>query len=112
MRLPIVSRLTDALVTAGFPIMGVLDNGDGTFTLSFTGGATQLQQTQANAFVLTYVDNPRRPRSIAAILTDLQALTTAQQNKIIAICCAYIIQQNPDFAAKVNVVLSGDQPDV
>lgn len=110
-QVPKVSRLTDALVAANFPVQCVSDNGDGTFAISLQIGATQLQQTQANAFAVAYIDAPRTQRPLALIIQDLQALTNAQQQRLMLLTIAYTLQQNPKAAALLGINVSGDQPD-
>lgn len=110
--LPAVTRLTAALVAAGLPVQCVSDNGNGTYTVTLQSGSTTQQQTQANALVSSYVDAPRVPAPLSTIYNALLGLTTVQQNKVIAVCCALIVQQNPTLAQQVGVAFVGDQPGV
>jgi hypothetical protein len=104
-----VQGLTAQLVAAGIPVQCVSDNGDGTFAITLVAGSTPLQQTQANALAKAYIDAPRAQRPIAAIYTDIQALTTAQQQKLMCLAIAYLLQQNPTVATALGINVAGDQ---
>lgn len=108
--LPVVTRLTQALLDAGYPVQFVGDNGDGTFTVTLTPEATQLQQIEANTFASHYIDQPKIPVPIPTILAAFNALTPDQQQKVVAACCAVCIWNFPDIAALVNVNISGEAP--
>lgn len=108
--LPVVSRLTQALLDAGYPIQFVNDNGDGTYTITLTSEGTALQKIEADTFAATYVDMPKVAVPIPTILAAFNALTAEQQQKVIAACCAVCIYEFPDIAALVNVNISGEAP--
>jgi hypothetical protein len=110
MQFPLVSRLTDALVAAGLPVQCVNANPNGTFSVILLAGSTPAQQTAANALVASYVDSPRVPSGIVSIYNQVQALTTVQQQKLMALAVAYLLQQNPNAAAALGINVVGDQP--
>lgn len=49
-----ITILHKKLVEAGLPVIGVSDNGDGTFRVDFAEGATQQQQDEAAAIVAAF----------------------------------------------------------
>jgi len=110
MLVPAVSRITDKLISLGFPVQCVNDNGDGTYTATLDSTGTPAQQITVNTLVRNYVDSPRVPLPLATIIQNVQSLTTAQQNKLLLLVVALSIQQNPQLGNLVGVVVAGDQP--
>jgi hypothetical protein len=108
--LPPVSRLTDALIAAGYPIQCVNTNIDGTFTVTLDSTGTPEQQTAVDAFVASYVDAPMIALPLSTIIANINALTTAQKTKLQILVVALAIQANPQLGALVGVVVAGDQP--
>lgn len=108
--LPAVSRLTDVLTAAGYPVQCVSTNVDGTFTVTLDETGTPAQQLAVNTLVATYIDSPRVPLPLKTIIQNVQALTTQQQLKLLSVVCALAIQDNPALGALVGVTVVGDQP--
>lgn len=111
MHLPAASRLTDILTDAGYPIQCVSVNPDGTFTITLNSTGTTIQQTAVDLIAKTYVDAPRIPLPLKTIIANVQALTSAQQNKLLLLVVALAIQDNPKLGELVSVVVAGDQPE-
>ena len=95
-----IEILTNDLQAAGLPVVGVavlspgmveeshwhvFDAADGSrVRVDFSAEPTAQQLTDAAAIVLAWDPRPRQTRPIAAIYQDLAALSTAQQDAIIA----------------------------
>jgi hypothetical protein len=53
---------------------------------------------------------PRRQKGLAALLTEIQSLTTADRNKLLAAMAAEFLRERPAFARKLGINLDGDEP--
>ena len=70
---------------------------------------TQAQIDTWTAEYLTAVVN-RRQRQLTDLVNDIQALTAADRNKLIAAVCAAYLREHPKFARQLNIALDGDEP--
>lgn len=105
--------LTDQLVAAGIPILGVsIDQlGEGSdITVQFDPSATQQQQAQAATIVATFrASRAKRKRPLLAIMADIGNLSAADRAKLNALVAADWLQQNPKAARAVSIALDGDE---
>lgn len=118
-----LNKLQAQLKTAGIPLTGIsprqpadeevphfTDRGQGFFVeLHFDPAATASQRAQAAQILAGFIFEPRRPRSRASLLADVQALTAAQRNLLLAAVAVDFLQREPGFAQKLGINLEGDE---
>lgn len=102
--------LTFQLVASGAPIDGVTLLRDGSVRVDFRPEATDEQKAAAQSIVDAFDWTPRRPKTQAALLTAIQALSTSDRNKLLAAMAAEFLREHPDFARKLSIALDGDEP--
>lgn len=101
-----LNQLVQALQAAGLPVVSVER---GPPVLVWLNAATPAQQTQANAIAAGFDFRPRRPRKLADLTAAVNALTAAQKNALLAVCCADLLQRNPQAARQLGIALDGDE---
>lgn len=118
-----LDRLQAQMKTAGIPLTGIsprqpegdetphfVDRGQGFFVeLHFGPSATAPQRALAAQILAAFSFERRRPRSRASLMADVQALTAAQRNQLVAAMAVDFLQREPDFAQKLGINLDGDE---
>lgn len=108
-------RLDAALKAAGIPIHGVSVNHKTTprtVRVDYRDEATARQRADGQAIADAFDWAPRRPKTQAALLTAIQALSATDRNKLLAAMAAEFLREHPDFARKLGITLDGDEPEV
>jgi hypothetical protein len=108
------SRLHSALVAAGHTyVVGVRIDAGPTIVLDFSGTQTPEQEAAAQSFAAGFDLRPHRPRTLAAITTDLQALSAANRDRVLLLIAAHFIRQAPaEVRRRLGLPIDGTEPDV
>ncbi len=118
-----LDRLQTQIRAANIPLTGITprqplpgqpahftDNGQGFFVeLHFGPSVTAPQRALAAQLLAAFAFEPRRPRSRASVLADVQGLTAAQRNLLLAAMAVDFLQREPDLAQKLGINLDGDE---
>lgn len=72
---------------------------------------TQGQRNGADAIIQAFDFRPRRPRGLAAIAVDIRALSNSDKQRLQEAALADFLQNNPRFANRLNINISGDKPE-
>lgn len=98
----------DAAIKAVCPIEGVSDNGDGTYRIDYTDGATEQQVADAQAVVAAFDFRPRREKSLRNIDTALQSLTAGERAIVQRAAIAWVVRQSSEVRALVKTLAGLD----
>jgi hypothetical protein len=99
----VLGRIHKALAEAGIPVYGVSSADDGaTVQINFKPEATEAERAQAAQIVATFDRRKRRPVQLASFLTSFNALTNAQKVEIAGAAIWLLMNERPDFAARVK----------
>lgn len=99
----------DLLQASGIPIHGV--SGEGlSARIDFKSAATAQQRIDAIAMRDSFDWTPRRQKGIAALSTEINALSAQDQRKLLLAVQADFLRKNPRFARRLNINLDGDEP--
>lgn len=105
-------KIGEAIRQAGIPINGLRETAPGVFGIDFRPEATSAQRTQAQTILTNFDRRARRPRSIAALVADINAMTVANRNILLVAVLAQILQRDPQFAIRAGFpALVGDEVD-
>lgn len=103
--------LTNQIKASGTPIDGVTLLRDGSVRVDFRPEVTDEQIAAAKSIVDAFDWTPRRPKTQAALLTAIQALSASDRNKLLAAMAAEFLRSHPDFGRKLGLALDGDEPE-
>ena len=101
-----VHELSEKLDRVGIPYIGVNSR-----RIIFYDSATPQQKLQGQAIFDAHDFRQRKPRPLLAIMTDIQALSANDQRKLQLADLAQFLIDNPRFAERLNIPISGDEPE-
>lgn len=74
----------------------------------YTGGATRQEQNAVDAVVAAFDWTPRSKKSLGQLRTEIEALSNADRNKLVAAVLGEFLRDHPRFAERLGISLSGD----
>ncbi len=102
-----LQALTEQIADTGIPVHGVSIGPP--IRVDFKPEATDQQRQQAASIVAGFDTRPRKPRPLAALIADIEALTVIQRNKLLVVMAAKFLQDYPRAARKLGIALDGDE---
>jgi phosphopantothenate synthetase len=106
-----LNQLVQTLQDAGLSVVDVVRGPP--VVITYAVGMTAAQQVQGDGIVASFDFRRRRPRGLNALIADVNALSTADRNKLTAACLAEFVQRFPQAPSKLglSVTLLGDELD-
>jgi hypothetical protein len=103
-----LSELHELIRAAGLPVSGLSHSGNSVIP-EWAGEPTPAQRAEFNAMIASADLRKRRPKDIASLAGEINALPAGDFRKLQCATMAYLLASEPRLARRAGIALDGDE---